>query len=411
MAYDRTTIAEGHEALSDKRILLIVGGGIAAYKALELTRLLRKAGIGVRPILTKAGEQFVTPLSLAAISEDKVYSELFSLTDEAEMGHIELSRSADLVVVAPATADLIAKAVHGHANDLASTTLLATDKPVLMAPAMNVRMWEHPATRRNVAQLKADGVLFVGPDEGAMACGEYGFGRLAEPPVIFEAILAALEGPAARPLAGKRAIVTAGPTAEPIDPVRVLTNRSSGKQGFAIAQALAELGAEVTLVAGPVAVPTPVGVKRVDIETAREMLSACEAALPADIAVCVAAVSDWRPESAAGTKMTKGADGPPTISLVENPDILATLSKSPRRPALVVGFAAETNDVEAYAKAKLAKKGCDWIVANDVSVAGTMGGDDNAVSIVTTDGVERWDRTAKSEVARKLAERMAQALG
>ncbi|MBA4012898.1 MAG: bifunctional phosphopantothenoylcysteine decarboxylase/phosphopantothenate--cysteine ligase CoaBC [Phenylobacterium sp.] len=411
MAYDRATIAEGHEALSDKRILLIVGGGIAAYKALELTRLLRKAGVGVRPILTKAGEQFVTPLSLAAISEDKVYSELFSLTDEAEMGHIELSRSADLVVVAPATADLIAKAVHGHASDLASTTLLATDKPVLMAPAMNVRMWEHPATRRNVAQLKADGVLFVGPDEGAMACGEYGFGRLAEPPVIFAAIMAALEGPAARPLAGRRAIVTAGPTAEPIDPVRVLTNRSSGKQGFAIAQALAELGAEVTLVAGPVAVATPPGVKRVDIETAREMLAACEAALPADIAVCVAAVSDWRPESAAGTKMKKGAEGPPTISLIENPDILATLSQSPRRPALVVGFAAETNDVEAYAKAKLAKKGCDWIVANDVSVAGTMGGDDNAVSIVTQDGVERWDRTAKSEVARKLAERMAQALG
>ncbi len=411
MAYDRATIAEGHEALSDKRILLIVGGGIAAYKALELTRLLRKAGVSVRPILTKAGEQFVTPLSLAAISEDKVYSELFSLTDEAEMGHIELSRSADLVVVAPATADLIAKAVHGHASDLASTTLLATDKPVLMAPAMNVRMWEHPATRRNVAQLKADGVLFVGPDEGAMACGEYGFGRLAEPPAIFEAIMAALAGPAARPLAGKRAIVTAGPTAEPIDPVRVLTNRSSGKQGFAIAQALAELGAEVTLVAGPVAVPTPAGVRRVDIETAREMLAACEAALPADIAVCVAAVSDWRPESAAGTKMKKGADGPPAITLVENPDILATLSQSARRPTLVVGFAAETNDVEAYAKAKLTKKGCDWIVANDVSIAGTMGGDDNAVSIVTKDGVERWDRTAKSEVARKLAERMAQALG
>ncbi|MBS0489480.1 bifunctional phosphopantothenoylcysteine decarboxylase/phosphopantothenate--cysteine ligase CoaBC [Phenylobacterium sp.] len=397
--------------MSDKRILLIVGGGIAAYKALELTRLLRKAGVGVRPILTKAGEQFVTPLSLAAISEDKVYSELFSLTDEAEMGHIELSRSADLVVVAPATADLIAKAVHGHASDLASTTLLATDKPVLMAPAMNVRMWEHPATRRNVAQLKADGVLFVGPDKGAMACGEYGFGRLAEPPAIFEAIMAALAGPAARPLAGKRAIVTAGPTAEPIDPVRVLTNRSSGKQGFAIAEALAELGAEVTLVAGPVAVPTPAGVRRVDIETAREMLAACEAALPADIAVCVAAVADWRPESAAGTKMKKGADGPPAITLVENPDILATLSQSARRPALVVGFAAETNDVEAYAKAKLAKKGCDWIVANDVSIAGTMGGDDNAVSIVTKNGVERWDRTAKSEVARKLAERMAQALG
>lgn len=410
MAYDRRTIVEGHEALSDKRILLIVGGGIAAYKALELTRLLRKAGVGVRPILTKAGEQFVTPLSLAALSEDRVYSELFSLTDEAEMGHIELSRSADLVVVAPATADLIAKAAHGHANDLASTTLLATDKPVLMAPAMNVRMWEHPATRRNISELKGDGVLFVGPDEGAMACGEYGFGRLAEPPAIFEAIMAALKGPAARPLAGKRAIVTAGPTAEPIDPVRVLTNRSSGKQGFAIAKALAELGAEVTLVAGPVAVPTPVGVKRVDIETAREMLDACEAALPADIAVCVAAVSDWRPQSAAGTKMKKGADGPPTITLVENPDILATLSSSVNRPRLVVGFAAETNDVETYAKAKLAKKGCDWIVANDVSVAGTMGGDDNAVSIVTKDGVERWDRTAKSEVARKLAERMAQAL-
>ena len=397
--------------MPEKRILLIVGGGVAAYKSLELVRLLRKAGVAVRPILTRAAAEFVTPLSLSALAEDKVYSELFSLTDEAEMGHIELSRSADLIVVAPATADLMAKAANGLAGDLASTTLLATDKPVLMAPAMNVRMWEHPATRRNVAQLKADGVLFVGPDKGAMACGEYGFGRLAEPPAIFEAIMAALAGPAARPLAGKRAIVTAGPTAEPIDPVRVLTNRSSGKQGFAIAEALAKLGAEVTLVAGPVAVPTPAGVRRVDIETAREMLAACEAALPADIAVCVAAVADWRPESAAGTKMKKGADGPPAITLVENPDILATLSQSARRPTLVVGFAAETNDVEAYAKAKLAKKGCDWIVANDVSIAGTMGGDDNAVSIVTKDGVERWDRTAKSEVARKLAERMAQALG
>ena len=379
--------------MSDKRILLIVGGGIAAYKALELVRLLRKAGVGVRPILTRAGAEFVTPLSLAALCEDKVHSQLFSLTDEAEMGHIELSRSADLVVVAPATA------------------LLATDKPVLMAPAMNVRMWEHPATRRNLATLKADGVRFVGPDEGAMACGEFGFGRMAEPAAIFEAVMAALEGPAARPLAGKRAIVTAGPTAEPIDPVRLLTNRSSGKQGFSIAKALADLGAEVTLVAGPVAVPTPAGVKRVDIETAREMLAACEAALPADIAVCVAAVSDWRPETAAGSKMKKGAGGPPAITLVENPDILATLSRSARRPRLVVGFAAETDDVEAYAQAKLARKGCDWIVANDVSIAGTMGGDDNAVSIVTAGGVERWDRTAKSEVARKLALRMAQALG
>lgn len=398
--------------MSEKRILLIVGGGIAAYKALELTRLLRKSGVAVRPILTQAGAQFVTPLSLAALSEDKVYSELFSLTDEAEMGHIELSRSADLVVVVPATADLMAKAANGHANDLASTTLLATDKPVLMAPAMNVRMWEHAATRRNLATLKGDGVLFVGPDEGAMACGEFGFGRMAEPAAIFEAIMSALAGPAARPLAGKRAIVTAGPTAEPIDPVRLLTNRSSGKQGFAIAKALAELGAEVTLVAGPVFVPTPVGVTRVDVETAREMLAACEAALPADIAVCVAAVADWRPQDTAGSKMKKGADGPPTISLIENPDILATLSQAgERRPKLVVGFAAETNDVETYAQAKLARKGCDWIVANDVSIAGTMGGDENAVAIVSADGIERWDRVAKTEVARKLAARMAQALG
>lgn len=396
--------------MSEHRVLLIVGGGIAAYKALELTRLLRKAGIAVRPILTKAGAEFVTPLSLAALSEDKVYSELFSLTDEAEMGHIELSRSADLVVVVPATADLMAKAANGLANDLASTTLLATDKPVLMAPAMNVRMWEHAATRRNLATLKGDGVLFVGPDEGAMACGEFGFGRMAEPAAIFDAIQAALKGPAAGPLAGKRAIVTAGPTAEPIDPVRMLTNRSSGKQGFAIAESLAALGAEVTLVAGPVFVPTPVGVKRVNVETAREMLAACEAALPADIAVCVAAVADWRPAAEAGSKMKKGADGPPTISLVENPDILATLSKAANRPKLVVGFAAETDNVEAYAQAKLAKKGCDWIVANDVSIAGTMGGDDNAVSIVTAQGIERWDRTAKSEVANRLAARMAEEL-
>lgn len=400
----------GRQTLSDQRILLIVGGGIAAYKALELTRLLRKAGIGVRPILTQAGAEFVTPLSLAALAEDKVYSQLFSLTDEAEMGHIELSRSADLVVVAPATADLMAKAAHGLAGDLASTTLLATDKPVLMAPAMNVRMWEHAATRRNLATLKADGVRFVGPDEGAMACGEFGFGRMAEPAAIFEAILEALAGPAARPLAGKRAIVTAGPTAEPLDPVRLLTNRSSGKQGFAIAKALADLGAEVTLVAGPVAVPTPAGVKRVDVETARQMLAACEAALPADIAVCVAAVADWRPADTAGTKLKKDGGGPPSIALVENPDILATLSTSARRPKLVVGFAAETNDVETYAKAKLARKGCDWIVANDVSLEGVMGGDDNTVSIVTAGGIERWERTAKSQVAQKLAARMAQEL-
>jgi phosphopantothenoylcysteine decarboxylase/phosphopantothenate--cysteine ligase len=398
----------GCRALAEQRVLLIVGGGIAAYKALELTRLLRKAGIAVRPILTKAGHEFVTPLSLSALSEDKVYSELFSLTDEAEMGHIELSRSADLVVVAPATADLMAKAANGLAGDLASTTILATDKPVLMAPAMNVRMWEHAATRRNVERLKADGVLFVGPDEGAMACGEFGPGRMAEPPAILEAILTALSGAAARPLAGKRAIVTAGPTAEPIDPVRFLSNRSSGKQGYAIASALAALGAEVTLVSGPTALTAPPGVKRVNIETAREMLAACEAALPADIAVCVAAVADWRPEAVGSGKIKKGAGGPPAIALVENPDILATLSKAAARPKLVVGFAAETNDVEAYAQAKLERKGCDWIVANDVSVAGTMGGDQNAVAIVSKGGIERWDRMAKGEVARRLATRIAE---
>ena len=397
--------------MPDKRVLLIVGGGVAAYKALELTRLLRKAGVGVRPILTSAGAQFVTPLSLSALAEDKVYSELFSLTDEAEMGHIQLSRSADLVVVVPATADLMAKAAHGLAGDLAATTLLATDKPVLMAPAMNVRMWEHPATQRNLATLKADGVAFVGPDEGAMACGEYGPGRMAEPAVIFEAIMGMLNGEAERPLAGRRAIVTAGPTAEPIDPVRYLTNRSSGKQGYAIAEALAALGCEVTLVSGPTALAAPAGVKRVQVETARQMLTACQAALPADLAVCVAAVADWRPADEGAVKIKKTGDAPPALKLVENPDILATLSAAgPDRPRLVVGFAAETNDVEAYAKAKLARKGCDWIVANDVSVQGVMGGDDNTVSIVSATGVERWDKTAKSDVATKLAQRMAKAL-
>jgi phosphopantothenoylcysteine decarboxylase/phosphopantothenate--cysteine ligase len=394
--------------LDEKRILLIVGGGIAAYKALELVRLCRKAGLAVRPILTRAGAQFVTPLSLSALAEDKVYADLFSLTDEAEMGHIELSRSADLVVVAPATADLMAKAANGHADDLASTTLLATDKPVLMAPAMNVRMWEHAATRRNHERLKADGVHFVGPDEGAMACGEFGPGRMAEPEAIFQAVQGLLAG--GRTLAGKRALVTAGPTAEAIDPVRVITNRSSGKQGFAIAQALAALGAEVTLVAGPVAQATPAGVKRIDVESAREMLAACEAALPADIAVCVAAVADWRPESEAMAKVKKDGGAPKPIALVENPDILAALAKAKQRPKLVVGFAAETQDLEANAAAKLAKKGCDWIVANDVSIEGTMGGDANAVAIVTAQGIERWDRAPKAEVARKIAARIAEAL-
>jgi phosphopantothenoylcysteine decarboxylase/phosphopantothenate--cysteine ligase len=393
--------------LAEKRILLIVGGGVAAYKSLELTRLLRKAGVGVRPVLTQAGSEFVTALSLSALAEDKVYSELFSLTDEAEMGHIELSRSADLVVVAPATADLMAKAANGHANDLASTTLLATDKPVLMAPAMNVRMWEHAATRRNLATLKADGVSFVGPDEGAMACGEYGPGRMAEPAAIFQAIMGLLGG-GARPLAGKRAIVTAGPTVEAIDPVRLLTNRSSGKQGYAIASALAFLGAEVTLVSGPTALPAPAGVRRVDVESARDMLAACEAALPADIAVCVAAVADWRPAAAGDQKIKKDGGAPEAIALVENPDILATLSKAAKRPRLVIGFAAETNDLEAHARAKRARKGCDWIVANDVSVPGTMGGDDNAVALVSAGGIERWERMAKGEVARRLAVRISQ---
>ncbi|RRN62594.1 bifunctional phosphopantothenoylcysteine decarboxylase/phosphopantothenate--cysteine ligase CoaBC [Caulobacter sp. 602-1] len=397
--------------MSGKRVLLVVGGGVAAYKALLLTRLLRKAGVGVRPILTKAGAEFVTPLSLAALAEDKVYQELFSLTDEHEMGHIELSRSADLIVVSPATADLIAKAAHGLAGDLASTTLLATDKPVLMAPAMNVRMWLHPATQRNIATLKADGVAFVGPDEGAMACGEFGPGRLAEPEEIFASIMAMLEGSAARPLAGKRALVTAGPTFEPIDPVRGITNRSSGKQGFAIAEALAKLGAEVTLVAGPVAQPTPVGVKRIDVETARQMLAASQAALPADVGVFVAAVADWRVDEAFGTKLKKEKGGPPALTFVENPDILATLSATgPMRPKLVVGFAAETDHVEEHARAKLARKGCDWIIANDVTEPGVMGGGENAVLLITKDGLERWDRAAKDQVAAQIAQRIADAL-
>ncbi|AAK25674.1 DNA/pantothenate metabolism flavoprotein [Caulobacter vibrioides CB15] len=398
--------------VGEKRVLLIVGGGVAAYKALLLTRLLRKAGVAVRPILTKAGAAFVTPLSLAALAEDKVYEDLFSLTDEHEMGHIELSRSADLVVVAPATADLIAKAAQGLAGDLASTTLLATDKPVLMAPAMNVRMWLHPATQRNIATLEADGVRFVGPEEGAMACGEFGPGRLAEPEAIFAAIMAALEGPAARPLEGKRALVTAGPTFEPIDPVRGITNRSSGKQGFAIAEALAKLGAEVTLIAGPVALPTPPGVRRIDVETARQMLAASQAALPADVGVFVAAVADWRVDEAFGSKLKKEKGGPPALTFVENPDILATLSASgPHRPRLVVGFAAETDHVEEHARAKLARKGCDWIIANDVTEPGVMGGGENAVLLVTKTGTERWDRAAKDRVAAQIAQRIAEALG
>jgi phosphopantothenoylcysteine decarboxylase/phosphopantothenate--cysteine ligase len=396
--------------VADKRVLLIVGGGIAAYKALELTRLLRKAGVGARPILTAAGARFVTALSLSSLAEDEVRTDLFSLDDEAAMGHIELSRSADLVLVVPATADLMAKAAAGLADDLASTTLLATDKPVMMAPAMNVRMWLHPATARNRRTLEADGVRFVGPDDGAMACGEFGPGRMAEPEAIFAAVMAALSS-APGPLAGKHVLVTAGPTVEPLDPVRVLTNRSSGKQGYAIAAALAALGARVTLVTGPTALATPAGVDRRDVETAIEMLEACRAALPAEAAVCVAAVSDWRPDTVFGVKFKKGKDGPPAVSLVENPDILASLSAAgPTRPKLVVGFAAETNDLQANAQAKLARKGCDWIVANDVSEEAIMGGDDNEVLVIDAKSADRWVRTSKAAVARRLAAKIAEAL-
>lgn len=396
--------------MTAKRVLLIVGGGIAAYKSLELIRLLAKSNIATTAILTEAGSQFVTPLSLAALTGDKVYQDLFSLTDESEMGHIELSRSADLIVVAPATADLMAKAAHGFASDLATTTLLATDTPVLMAPAMNVRMWLHPATQVNLTTLKGDGVHVIGPNDGDMACGEYGPGRMAEPGEIAAAIRKLLAGfDADRPLTGKSALVTSGPTHEPIDPVRYIANRSSGKQGHAIAGALAALGARVTLVSGPVALSPPPGVTFVPVETAREMLAACEAALPADIAVCAAAVADWRVAEAGDQKIKKDGKDVAPLSLVENPDILATLSRHPfRRPKLVVGFAAETENVVPHARAKRAKKGCDWIVANDVSPeTGVMGGDDNTVILVSESGEETWPKLAKTEVASRLAARIA----
>lgn len=398
--------------MAQKRVLLIITGGIAAYKSLELIRTLSRRGIGSRCILTKGGAQFVTPLSVSALSGEKVYTDLFDLTDEAEMGHIELSRSADLVVVCPATADLMAKAANGHADDLASTALLATDKPVLMVPAMNVRMWGHAAVKRNVATLRGDGVTVMEPDEGAMACGEWGPGRLPEVEVIAGQIEAMLSG-AGRVLDGRHVLVTAGPTREPIDPVRYLSNHSSGTQGFAIAGALAELGAKVTLVAGPVGLPTPLGVDRVNVETAREMLSAVEGALPADAFVSVAAVADWRPARAASKKLKvkDGGDELPAIALRENPDILKTVSaKRKSRPGLVIGFAAETHDVEDHARAKLKRKGCDWIVANDVS-GDVMGGAENEVALIRKDGRdERLARTGKAEVARWLATRIAEAL-
>ena len=392
--------------MQGKRILLIVGGGIAAYKACELIRLIRKAGCNVRCVLTAGGAQFVTAMTLAALSEAHVHTSLWDLKDEAEMGHIQLSREADLVVIAPATADLMAKMAAGIADDLATTLLLATDKPVLAAPAMNVRMWQHAATRRNVATLRADGVTVLDPDEGPMACGEFGPGRLPEPEAIMAAIRRHFAGGAV--LSGRHVLVTAGPTHEPIDPVRYIANRSSGKQGFAIAAAAAALGARVTLVAGPVALETPEGVTRVNVQTAREMAAAVEAALPVDVGVMVAAVADWRTETAI-TKIKKDGSFPTPLPLVENPDILATLATSAQRPRLLIGFAAETDHVLEHANAKLARKKCDWIVANDVS-GEVMGGSHNRVHLVTAQGVESWDEAPKEEVASRLAARIADAL-
>jgi len=394
--------------LTGKHILLIIAGGIAAYKSLDLIRRLKERGASVRCVLTAGGAQFVTPLSVAALSEDKVYQDLFSLTDESEMGHIRLSREADLLVVAPATADLLAKMAAGLADDLATTVLLATDKPVLVAPAMNVEMWGHVATQRNIARLHADGVRSVGPAAGDLACGETGSGRMSEPLDIVAAIEQHLAGSGV--LAGRRALVTSGPTHEPIDPVRYLANRSSGKQGHAIAAALARLGADTVLVSGPTELAAPQGVTTVPVESAREMLAACQQALPVDVAVCAAAVADWRVDTAAGQKLKKNGKGkPPALALVENPDILASLSaRNNDRPALVVGFAAETETVIEHATAKRQRKGCDWIVANDVSAAsGVMGGDDNTVHLISDGGVEDWPRMSKQAVAETLAERIA----
>ena len=418
----------GGEHLSDKRILLVIGGGIAAYKALELIRRLRERGATVRAVMTSAAKEFITPLSVASLTGQRVSEGLFSLTDEAEMGHIELSRDADLIVVAPATAHLMARMASGLADDLASTLLLATDKRSLIAPAMNLRMWLHPATQRNLATLVGDGVLVVGPNEGSMACGEFGPGRMAEPLDIVASIETALKGDTSLPLplapaairpstrepslSGRRVVVTSGPTHEPIDPIRYLANRSSGRQGHAIAQMAAAAGADVTLVSGPVALPDPPGVKTVRVETAREMLNAVEQALPADLFIATAAVADWRPSEVATGKLKKGGSGPPTIPLTENPDILAMVGQRlADRPALVVGFAAETDHLLDHAAGKLDRKGCDMIVANDVGAAGgVMGGEANTVHIITRQGVESWPTLPKNEVARRLIARCAEQL-
>ena len=396
--------------LHDRRILLIISGGIAAYKSLELIRRLRERGAAVRCVMTQAAQHFVTPLSVASLSEDKVYTDLWSLTDESEMGHIRLSREADLIVVAPATADLIARMAAGLADDLATTALLASDKPVLIAPAMNLMMWAHPATQGNLATLAARGVARVGPGSGELACGEVGAGRMAEPAEIVAAIERILAGD--RPLAGRRALVTSGPTREPIDPVRYISNHSSGKQGHAIAAALAALGADTVLVSGPTQEPTPAGVKVVAVETAVEMLVACEAALPVNVAVMAAAVADWRVETAGPHKLKKDGGGPPVLHLAENPDILASIAQRGNdRPALVIGFAAETDDVIENARAKRLRKRCDWILANDVSPGtGTFGGDRNTIHLVDGEGIEDWPAMTKREVAQRLAERIARHL-
>ncbi len=424
--------------MSAKRVLLIVTGGIAAYKALELVRLLKRQGISVRAVMTKSATEFVTPLSMGVMTEDQVYGHMFDLKEESEIGHIQLSRQADLIVICPATANILAKMAAGICDDLATTILLATDKPVLAVPAMNVRMWNHPATQRNLAQLRSDGVHIMNPDEGAMACGEFGPGRLPEPPVVAEQICAMLghgfdaalttgRSPTTtasafplaaqpdfsdgdhRPLFGKRILVTAGPTHEAIDPVRYIANRSSGRQGFAIASAAADLGAEVILIAGPVVLATPPGVLRIDVETALEMQAEVSKALPVDAAIMVAAVADWRAVQAPDQKIKKDHGGLPALALTENPDILAGLASDPQRPKLLIGFAAETEKIVEHAQAKLAKKGCDWIVANDVS-GDVMGGDTNAFHIVTKYGVESWPESAKDVIARKLMEKVADEL-
>ena len=394
--------------LQGRRILLIISGGIAAFKSLDLIRRLREQGAMVRCVLTKGGAQFVTPLSVSALSEEKVYQDIFSLTDEAEMGHINLSREADLLVVAPASADIMARMASGLASDLATTALLATDKPVMVVPAMNVRMWEHAATQANIETLRSRGVMCVGPVEGNMACGEYGYGRMSEVEDVVAAIVAHL-APRLGALAGRRAIVTSGPTHEAIDPVRYIANRSSGKQGHAIAAALAREGADTVLVSGPTALPDPAGVTMVKVETARDMLAACENALPAEIAVCVAAVADWRVADAAAQKLKKNGGGPPPLELSENPDILRTLAKAGnKRPSLVIGFAAETENVVANAQAKCKNKNTDWILANDVSPdTGTFGGDANTIHLVDgTDSVESWPTMTKYEVANRLVSRI-----